>query len=226
MTRFPTGHKVPKFTVFASLLRMAAKYGFPDVREQLAKDIRGAYPTKWEDFEAARVLGEDIFGSPKPHPIAVLNLLLEHNIRFALPFAAYRACIGGFPALVSDEPGMVPPRLALASIIHGMGVLKSISTVASYDVLHLRCSVCPDRSCALSVGLKRTTERAEALRKVFLVMIKGGGHGVDILSPLSLGTIVCVGCARAREKGHLGFRKEHIWAKLPGLLNWESWEGV
>ncbi|KAF9647781.1 hypothetical protein BDM02DRAFT_3097588, partial [Thelephora ganbajun] len=41
---------VPEFTVFASLLRMTTKYDFFGVRDQLIKDLRSAYPTKWEDF--------------------------------------------------------------------------------------------------------------------------------------------------------------------------------
>jgi len=86
---------------------MATKYGFTDVREQLIEDLNGAYPTDWDDFEVATVLGEEVFGSPQPHPNAVLNLFLEQKIMFALPFAAYRATLGGFPSLASDEPDAV-----------------------------------------------------------------------------------------------------------------------
>ena len=56
---------------------MTTKYGFIDVREQLIEDLRSAYPTEWEDFKAAKVLGEDVFGLPRPHPNAVLNLFLD-----------------------------------------------------------------------------------------------------------------------------------------------------
>ena len=99
---------------------MTTKYGFSDVREGLVEDFKGAYPTKWEDFKKAEVLGEDVFGSPKPHPNAVLNLFLEQGIKFALPFSAYRAGLGGPSSLTSDGPGMVLPRLILTSIIEGM----------------------------------------------------------------------------------------------------------
>jgi hypothetical protein len=103
MARFPARNKVPEFTVFASLLRMTTKYGFSDIREALVEDLKVAYPTKLEDFEAAKVLGEDMFGSPKPHPNAVLNLFLEQRIKFALPFAAYRAGLHGPSALASEN---------------------------------------------------------------------------------------------------------------------------
>jgi len=220
-----TRHKVPEFSVFASLLRMATKYGFSDVREALVEDLKGAYPTKWEDFEAARVLGEDVFGSPKPHPNAVLNLFLEQNIKFTLPFAAYRACLGGPPALVSDAPGTQLPRLTLASIIHGAGVTRRMMTHAAYGIVYLRdLGVCPDRLCLLNVSVSPAEGRKEALKKISDVIFERSEG--DMLSPLSFGTLVCVGCAKRLEKAHLDCRKEFVWAVLPCLLGWGGWEGV
>jgi len=203
---------------------MATKYGFSDVREALVEDLRGAYPTKWEDFKAAKVLGEDVFGSPKPHPNAVLNLFLEQNIKFALPFAAYRASLGGFRALVSDRPGTLLPRLTLASIIHGMGLTRRSMTHVAYGIVHSRFGVCPDGLCALGVGAGPTEGRREALKKVSDVMI-GGSEG-DMLSRPSLGTFVCVSCAEWLEKAYVACRKDFVWAALPSLLGWGGWEGV
>jgi len=204
---------------------MAAKYGFSDVRETLVGDLKGAYPTKWEDFEAARVLGEDVFGSPKPHPNAVLNLFLEQSIKFALPFASYRATLSGFLALVSDKPGTVLPRPALASTVHGMGAMKRAITIGVYATVHGGdLGVCPDGSCVLNIGINSTEGRRDALNKVFQVMFKGSE--ADALSPPSLGGIVCTNCARRLEKTHLACRKEFVWDALPALFGWGSWEAV
>jgi len=117
--------------MFASLLRMTAKYGYSNVRDQLFKDLRGAYPTKWEAYQAAEVLDEDIFEPPKPHPNAVLNLFLEQNVRFALPFAAYRASIAGSFALMSDKPGTVLPRHAIATTTHGTHLVRGFMDQAA-----------------------------------------------------------------------------------------------
>ena len=69
---------------------MTTRYDFPNIRGALVEDLKGAYPgTKREDFQTARVLGEDVFGSPKPHPNAVPNLFLEQKIKLASPFAVY-----------------------------------------------------------------------------------------------------------------------------------------
>jgi len=58
---------------------MATEYSFSDIREGLVEDLKGAYPTRLEDFETAGVLGEDIFGSPRPHPNAVSPVLGTEN---------------------------------------------------------------------------------------------------------------------------------------------------
>jgi hypothetical protein len=87
-------------------------------------------------FPKRKVVGEDVFGSPKPHPNAVLNLFMAQNVKFAIPFAAYRASIGGFAALMSDKPGTVLPRHTLATTIHGMHLLRSMASGAARVVAY------------------------------------------------------------------------------------------
>jgi hypothetical protein len=213
-----------ELTVFASLLRMATKYGFSDVREQLVEDLKGAYPTKWEAYRAAEVLGEDVFGSPKPHPNSVLNLFAEQNIKFALPFAAYRAALGGFSSLTSDRPGTVLPRPALASTIHGIERIRyAMVQIAHSMVCDTHPVVCPQSACVLNVGINPVERRREALDKIFGVMVNQSKG--DVLSLLSFGDLVCVDCARQLESVHLRCREHSVWVALPGLLG-RRWEGV
>ena len=110
---------------------MTKKYGFSQVRDQLLENIKGAYPTKWKDFLTAKVLGEEVFGSPKPHPNAVLNLFEAQSVRFAIPFAAYRVSIGGFTSIMSDKPGTTLPRRTLATTIHGMHTIRATASHAA-----------------------------------------------------------------------------------------------
>ena len=206
---------------------MTTKYGFPNVREALVEDLKGAYPTKWEDFQAARVLGEDIFGSPKPHPNAVLNLFLKQNIKFALPFAAYRACLGGFPALVSDGSGTALPRLTLAFIIRGMGAMNRLTMLTACGIAYMRdLGVCADRSCVLSTGIDSTEARRGVLKEIFNVMVKQSERDMLVSPSLGANVRVCMNCASHMEGLHLIHRKGLVWAALPSLLGWESWEGV
>lgn len=195
---------------------MAAKYGFSDVCEGLVEDLKGAYPTEWKDFRITKVLGEDIFGLPKPHPNAVLNLFLEHNIKFALPLAAYRAALGGFSSLISDGPGMTLPRLSLASAIYGMESIRQATVQALHSIVYGRLGVCPQGACVLSVSTKRMEPRMEALKKVIDIVIEKGTG--DMLSPPSLGDPLCTNCAELLENAYLRFCAQPAWLALPRLL--------
>ena len=224
MARFPARHEVPKFSVFASLLRMTTKYGFSDVRDQLVKDLKGAYPTKWEAYQVAEVLGEDVFGSPLPHPNAVLNLFMAQSVRFAIPFATYRASIGGILALMSERPSTVLPRLTLASTIYGMERTRGLMVQAAYTIVHKEklLSVCPNTACVLNVSTKPMELRMEALTKLHNVMIgerKGG-----LLSTLSFGDLVCAKCAKEIEESHAAWRRAY-WQQLPAAFSVaKSWD--
>ena len=213
MPRFPARNKVPEFSEFASLLRMVTKYDFPEVREHLFEDLKGAYPTKLEDFETAKTLGEDVFGSPKPHPNAVLNLFMAQNFRFAVPFAAYRASLGGFSALMSSEPGTVLPRHTLASTIYGMERIKSSTIHAAYMIAHKeKLSVCADQACVLNDGIKPMERRIEAMTKLHNLMI--GGRNGGVLSSPSFGVIACAKCTKEIEGAHAIWRSR-CWELLP-----------
>ena len=205
---------------------MATKYDFPDVREQLLHRLEEAYPTKWEACRTAKVLGEDVFGSPKPHPNEVLNLFLQQNVRFAIPVAAYRAGLGEFSSLVSSKPGMDLPRLALASVLYGMYVIRNeVSRRARSIVCDVSLKGCPDGKCVVNGGVKSPKQRAEGMNKIYDVMVNGGSKG-DVLSALLLGDFVCASCAAAAGKEYDRLRVA-VWENLPRIFRVSSsWEEV
>jgi len=212
--------------MFASLLRMATKYGFSDVREALVEDLKGAYPTKLEDFRAARVLGEDVFGSPKPHPNAVLNLFVAQNVRFAIPFASYRASLGGFLALMSDEPGTVLPRHTLACTVHGMGLTQRMRPVTAYTIGYVtNLLVCTERGCLLDVGaINDGEQRAEVMMKISDVML--GEREGGLLSIPSLEHLTCAKCAKALLAPYTT-HSITCWDILPAVFGVaKSWDEV
>ena len=204
---------------------MTTKYGFSDVRDQLLDDLKGAYPTGWEDFRSAKVLGEDVFGSPKPHPNAVLNLFEDQNIRFAIPFAAYRASIGGFQALMSDKLGTILLRRSLATTVHGMHVISTSVSNAARMIAYGGClSKCPDKGCTLNADINPVEKRIEALEKVYSAMIEKRKCG--LLSPPSLSHLLCTKCAKRVERSHTEWGS-FIWEKLPLAFSLShSWDGL
>jgi len=208
--------------VFASLLRMTTKYGFSHVRDQLLEGLKEAYPIKWESFKTARVLGEDVFGLPKPHPNSVLNLFEEQGVRFAIPFAAYRASVAGFRSLMSDKPGTVLSRRTLGTTVQGMHVLSSsVSDVAHEVVYGGSVAVCPNKTCTLNVD-EEVDERVEALGKVYAGMAEKREGGW--LKPPSSGNL-CTECAKGVEAAHDEWGSS-FWDELPQAFNisrgWDS----
>lgn len=65
------------------------------------------------------VLDEELFGLPKPHPNAVLNLFgVVQGTRFAMPIrVAYQVSLSGFSTPMSNKFGTMLSRHALASTI-------------------------------------------------------------------------------------------------------------
>ena len=204
---------------------MTTEYGFSDVRDQLIKDLKGAYPTKWEDFQAAKVLGEDIFGSPKPHPNAVLNLFVSQNVRFAIPFTAYRTSIDGFSTLVSDKPGTVLPRHTLATAIHGMHVIRSQASHAARAIAyggHL--GTCPDEMCVLKVGIIPVGKRMEVLEKAYNSMV--GEREGGVLTPPPLENSLCPKYAKNIEAIHASWGSSR-WENLASAFSVpDSWDNL
>jgi len=204
---------------------MTTKYGFSEVRNHLLKDLKGAYPTKWEDFWAAGVLGEDVFGSPKPHPNAVLNLFEAQNVRFAIPFAAYRASIGGFSSLMSDTADTVLPRRTLATTIDGMHILRSMASHLARLVAHGGdLERCFDESPRCVLNARRIKEWNEALEKIYSSLVDEREGGV--LAPPLLEDIVCTKCAKIIVAAHISWGSI-CWKKLPPVFAiCNSWEDL
>ena len=204
---------------------MTTKYNFSDVREQLVDGIKGAYPTKWEGLGTGTILGEDIFGSPKPHPNAVVILFAEQRVKSALPYAAYRAALGGFSSLISDEPGTALPRLTLASTVYGMEVIRGgLAQLAHSIVCNVSLEGCSDTTCAINAGIDPPERRMEGLNKIYDTMVKE--RKGDALSSLSLRSILCVNCVKSPEAAHQRWCKT-IWDELPRIFGvGTSWEEV
>jgi len=140
-------------------------------------------------------------------------------MKFALPFAAYRAGLGGPSVLSSEEPGAVLPRLALASIIHGMGGMRRAMTYTAQTIAYTwDMGGCSEGVCVLNDGLM------EVLKKISDVL-SDSSEG-DVLSSLRYEDVFCVDCARRLRNSHRGCRKHLFWTRLPSLLGWEGWEGI
>ena len=143
---------------------------------------------------------------------------MELKVGFAIPFAAYRASLGGFSALMSDEPGTSLPPYTLASTIHGDGKIRRVMTQAADTIAYKKTllTVCPDKACTLNIGIKSMERRMEVLTKLHDAMICEREGGV--LSAPSLGGLACAKCIKDVESSHAAWRKIG-WASLPATFS-------
>ena len=154
---------------------------------------------------------------------------MEQNVRFAIPFAYYRASVGGFSGLMSDKPGTVLPRHTLACAIHGMGVTQRMMPTTLRTIsLVLNLIVCANRECVLNVNIsphdRRHDRRTKAVGKLSDIVYSGRQGGV--LSAPSLGGVTCASCTPHLESWHATCRSA-CWEVLPtAFAVAKSWDEV
>ena len=153
----------------------------------------------------------------------MLNLFEAQNVRFAIPFAAYRASLGGFSSLMSDKPGTVLPRRTLATTIHGMYEIRDMASSAVRAITYGRhLGVCPDQTCGLNAGIKRNEKRMETLEKVYKSLL--GEREGGMLAPPSLGYPLCGKCTKTIGATHAPWGSV-CWEKLTQLFDVsDSWD--
>ena len=82
---------------------------------------------------------------------------------------------------------------------------------------------CLGSGCILDVTWP-AKRRIEVLDKISEALLQNTGR--DMLSSLQLSDSFCVDCAKQLKVINRECREEVVWAELPSLLGWESWEGV
>lgn len=231
VSRFPPRHKTPDFTTFSSILRMMTSYKIDNVREQILEDLRDAYPKTFEAYEKSGALGESVFGTPKPHPNAVLKLFEACNVAFALPFAYYRACTAGTLALTSVEPKLrLSPRVLAAAVV-GQSRLKARELQIVRQFLFDR----PAKKCSswFCPGSHETNHKRSGLTSPYERLfntISSQSSEVDMAVSI-LETKVLADdafCARCLERfsACLTGTREEIWASLPRMFGLSPWSNL
>ena len=212
--RFLHRHKTPDFTTFSSLLRMATKYKFQEIRSQIIPDLLPAYPTQLSDYKTSSCLGEAVFGSPLPHPNSVLDLFVKCEVSFALPFAYYRACIAGDPALLNASAGETAlPTNTLKAALRGQARLKGGEVRLAK---RLTLQDCGGWGCS---G-KTPSGRAQ----VFNWILPGATTQGGVLEKGDfMGSGYCSQCSQTLAQG-LSEAQEETWENLPSYFGLPTWE--
>jgi len=227
---FPARHQTPDFITFSSILRMTTSYKIDNVREQILEDLRCAYPGTFEVYEQSNILGESVFGNPKPHPNAVLKLFETCNVASALPFAYYRACTAGTLALTAVEPALrLPPRVLAAAVV-GQSRLKARELQIVRQLLFDRPAKKVSCSTWFCPGSHETNHRRSGQTSPYERLfntISSQSSEVDMAVSI-LETKVLADdafCARCLERFNACLRdtRKEIWASLPRMFGLNPW---
>ena len=230
--RFLGRSKVPDFSTFSSLLRVSTNYEMLDIRAQLLENIRDAYPENFEGLDSSETLGENVFGEPKPHPNAVLNLFVQQNVTSALPVVYYMAVRGGLDSLMDVR---LPSSATLSgqtlkSAMCGLMALREMElggihgiALALGDTTEPACCSsmdCPSQNSKgpLEVG---TTGAHWPIFDRIMGSTVGGTRIFQVLSASEIAgdteSKLCRLCVEKVQVAHTWMRKE-AWAALPEVF--------
>lgn len=208
---------------------MTTSYKIDGVREQILEDLRKTFGA----YEQAETLGESVFGSPKPHPNAVLKLFEACNVAFALPFAYYRTCTAGTLALTSAEPGLrLPPRI-LAAVVVGQSRLKARELQVVRQLLFDRPTKMFSCSTWLCPGSHETNHKRSGQTSPYERLfnsISSQASEVDMAASILETKVITDSafCARCLERFNTCLRgtREEIWGGLPRVFGLSPWSSM
>lgn len=209
---------------------MTTKYEIKAVREQILEDLQEAYPETFEAYEASTVLGERIFGTPKPHPNAVLNLFRQCSVTFALPYAFYMACRGGLSSLTTTAAGAKLSAPVLAVTVRGLGNLRAAELkVANRIIFQPKLHRCAKFLCMAGTGLDTDSRGELVFQNIFKSIVDSSSDMATTALetpkfPASSESHFCTRCLEAWLKFHREARRE-VWCALPEYFGLNSTEG-
>ena len=203
-----------------------------NLRAQLLETITDAYPENFEGLDPSKALGENVFGAPKPHPNAVLNLFVQQGIASALPMAYYMVARRGLDSLMDTRlpPGATLSGKTLRSAMRGLMTLREMELKESHRIVsalkdtshRAGCSSdCPSRH---SNGLLNA-EIVGTRQPVFDRIAGSVIEGTRILQVLSTsefaedtGSKFCQVCTEKIHVAHAEVRRK-AWAVLPEVFD-------
>ena len=204
----------------------------PKLRARLLKTIRNAYPETFEGLDPSKGLGENVFDGVKPHPNAVLNLLIQEKVTSALPMAYYMVVRRGSDSLMDTRlpSSATLPGQTLRSATRGLMVLREMELKESYKIVFaikdptngINCYA-PECICCSARGVSDVT----AIRACQRVLDRITGSvvgGTRILQVLSASEFTedpesrfCHVCVDRVQVAYAEVRRK-AWAALPEVF--------
>jgi len=204
----------------------------PNLRAQLLEIIRDAYPENFEGLDPSKTLGENVFGGPKPHPNAVLNLFVQQKVPSALPMAYYMAARRGSDSLMDIR---LPTSATLSgqtlrSAIHGLIALREMELKETYQIVLAMKDAssrvgCGSMGCTFRppkgpIGVENVRPYQRTFDRITGIA-EGGTRILQVLSASEPGedaeSEICKMCGEKMQAAHAEVRKK-AWAALPKMF--------
>ena len=204
----------------------------PNLRARLLKIVRDAYPDTFEGLDPSKVLGENMFDGPKPHPNAVLNLFIQQMVTSALPMAYYMAARRGIDSLMDTRlpSSATLSGQTLGSAIRGLVALRDMELKETYRIAitikdSANGTVCPSPECLCrsARGVSDATIIGACQQTLDRITGSAAG-GTRILQVLSVSEFTenlesrfCQVCMEKIQVAHAEVRRK-AWAALPEVF--------
>ena len=199
----------------------------PNLQAQLLETIRDAYPENFEGLDSSKVLGENVFDAPKPHPNAVLNLFVQQKVTSALPMAYYMAARRGSDSLMDTR---LPTSATLSgqmlrSAIRGLIALREMELKETHRIVFTIKDASNGVGCSSTDCPSRSSKRlSDEHQRTFDRITGPAVGGTRILQVLSASEFTedmeskfCQLCADKMEVAHAEVRRK-VWTALPGVF--------
>ncbi|KAH9950657.1 hypothetical protein B0H21DRAFT_503581 [Amylocystis lapponica] len=228
------------FFEVAGVLRLSTKYFIAHLRAQAIKHLSQtwAYTLRGHDQMLELAITAPAVGGmsyPYIHPLHVLNLARETNVRIVVPSALYFLSLyplrdileGNHPKLKVEHPSRPSSQLSAEDIKdytllfqHRIDLIMTfVRTDCGWRSASANCKndegVCAKAFARLSSKLSRAWQtRTGPLHFM-----------VQAMDELAGDSMVCTPCRRSFREDVYAAR-EKIWKELPGLIGLPSWEDL
>jgi len=202
-----------------------------NLRARLLGTIRDAYPENFEGLDPSKVLGENVFDGPKPHPNAVLNLFFQQKVTPALPMAYYMAARRGLGSLMDTRlpSNSTLSGRTLGSAISGLMALREMELKEAHRIVFAMKDAsnrvgCASMHCPSHPKGSMSAEIIGAYQRTFDRITGSAVGGTRILQVLSASEFAedtesrfCKVCEEKMQAAHSEVRKK-AWAALPEVF--------
>jgi len=224
------------FFHLAGILRLSTKYFIDHLRIKAIRHLAKTWSYTLQGHDqmvtlALKSPSVDNLSYPYVHPLHVLNLVRETNVRIVVPSALYFLSLypledllrGDHPKLVVDHPSRPSSSLSVTDIKdYTLMFQRRIDIIL--DFVRRICGDRPTPTCATAKACARGFARlAGRLSRSWMIRTGPIHYMLQALHELSEDPTVCEACRRSFRQDVLSFREEK-WKELPSILGLPNWE--